>query len=73
MKVIFLKDVKGQGKKGEIKEVKDGYGMNFKLVGRGLPKEMVLDSYMYYLVKDEHREFIRNKIEKTLVALTGKR
>ena len=29
MEVIFIKDLKGQGKKGEIKEVKDGYAMNF--------------------------------------------
>ncbi len=29
MKVIFTKDVKGQGRAGEIKEVKDGYGKNF--------------------------------------------
>ena len=25
----FLKDLKNQGKKGEIKEVKDGFGKNF--------------------------------------------
>lgn len=29
MRVIFLKDVKGHGKKGEVKEVKAGFGQNF--------------------------------------------
>lgn len=29
MKVIFLKDVKGKGKKGEVKNVADGYAQNF--------------------------------------------
>ena len=38
MKVIFLADVKGRGKKGEIKEVPTGYAQNF-LIKKNLAKE----------------------------------
>ena len=38
MKVIFTADVKGSGKKGEVKEVSDGYARNF-LIGKGLAIE----------------------------------
>lgn len=37
MKVVFLEDVKGQGKKGEVKEVPTGYAQNF-LVKKNLAK-----------------------------------
>ena len=38
MKVIFLADVKGKGKEGEIKEVPTGYAQNF-LIKKNLAKE----------------------------------
>jgi len=37
MKVLLLKDVKGTGVRGEIKDVKDGYGNNF-IIKKGFGK-----------------------------------
>lgn len=38
MKVVFLQDVKGKGKKGEVKEVPTGYAQNY-LLKNNLAKE----------------------------------
>ena len=42
MKVIFLTDVRGQGKKGEMKEVSQGYARNY-LLPRNLAIEATAD------------------------------
>lgn len=39
MKVIFLQDVKGKGKTGEVKEVAEGYARNFLL-----PKKLAAEA-----------------------------
>lgn len=54
MKLILLKDVKGQGKKGEIVNVSDGYARNF-LIPRGLAKEAT-DANIHILNKQKEAE-----------------
>lgn len=51
MKVIYTKDLKGQGRKGDIKEVSDGYAKNF-LISKG-----------YAVIANEENKKI---LEKTL-------
>lgn len=46
---------------------------NFKIVGRGLGQDFYIDSLIYFLVKPEHRDFIRNHMMSTLSALRGGR
>ena len=45
--------------------IERGY-VNFKLVGRGLPPMMLIDSYVYYLAREEERENVRKKLEAPL-------
>lgn len=60
MKVIFIKDVKGQGKKGEIKEVKDGYGMNF-LIKNGYAIQATETSVMRLAQDNQKQEELELK------------
>ena len=55
MKVILQKDVKGQGKKGELKEVSDGYARNY-LIPRGLALEATADNLNTMRLKDKARQ-----------------
>ncbi len=52
MKVIFNTDVRGQGKKGEMKEVSDGYARNF-LLPRKLAVEATTDNLNAYNLKEK--------------------
>ncbi|GAA4724318.1 50S ribosomal protein L9 [Brevibacillus fulvus] len=62
MKVIFLQDVKGQGKKGEVKDLSEGYVRNF-LLPKGLVKEAT-DSNIKSLEAKKRSEDKRKEQEK---------
>jgi len=75
MKVLLIKDVKSLGKKGEIKEVKDGYGRNF-LIGKDFALHATNEVMKKYeaeqkrKAKEEVQELIKLKnIEKKLASL----
>ncbi|MGZ0051455.1 50S ribosomal protein L9 [Brevibacillus gelatini] len=71
MKVIFLQDVKGQGKKGEIKDLSEGYVRNF-LLPRKLVKEAT-DSNIKTLDAQKRSEEKRKEQEKLEAQELGKK
>ena len=56
MEVIFIKDLKNQGKKGQIKNVKDGYAENF-LIKNGYAVRKTKEN----LAKLEHEKAKKSK------------
>jgi large subunit ribosomal protein L9 len=64
MKVIFNTDVKGQGKKGEMKEVSDGFARNY-LLPRKLATEATADTLNAMKLKEKARaaQFAKEKAQ----------
>lgn len=71
MKVIFLEDVKGKGKKGEVKEVPAGYAQNF-LIKNKLAKEANKGSISELNAQKKAKEKIEAEIEAEAIALKEK-
>lgn len=73
MKVIFIKDLRGQGKRGEIKEVKDGYAENF-LIKKGYAQKLTEQTYSNYQAEKKEEEVqdakLRKEAEETKKKLT---
>ena len=71
MKVIFNVDVRGQGKKGEMKEVSDGYARNY-LLPRKLASEATADALNAIKLKEKAKAAQMAK-EKALAEENAKR
>lgn len=54
MEVIFIKDLKNQGKKGQIKNVKDGYAENY-LIKQGYAVKKTKDSLAKLQAEQKHK------------------
>ncbi len=63
MKVILLQDVSGQGKKGDLVSISDGYARNY-LFPRKLAMEATTDALNTYKLKEKAKaEHIAHEIE----------
>ncbi len=71
MKVILNQDVKGQGKKGQLVEVSDGYARNF-LLPKKLAKEATKENINVMQGKKESEEY-RKKVELEEAQETAKK
>ena len=71
MQVIFLKDLRGQGKKGEIKEVADGYAMNF-LIKKGYAVKKTETSLNKLNIEKENNRLLDEKNTKEAKELAEK-
>lgn len=67
MKVIFLKDVKGTAKAGEIKEVADGYARNC-LIKKGLAEEATAVKINSLKIQNDAKDFHKQEEIKALRA-----
>ena len=71
MKVILQQDVKGQGKKGQLVEVSEGYGRNF-LLPRKLAVPATAAKKHRQAVERAEAEENAKKFESIMVHLTAK-
>lgn len=69
MKVILLQDVKGQGKKGQLLDVSDGYARNF-LLPRKLAQEATADNINTMKMNDKALQEKRQREREQAIALS---
>lgn len=71
MKVIFLKDVKGKGKQGEVKNVSDGYARNY-LLKNNLAQEATPGNLKSLEAKKKKQDQLEQKEKDEAIQLKNK-